>query len=238
MSAECRRSGRTSVAGAADRSAYIGSSSKISTAHPVIVGQKREAVGERLRRGEIIGLDECVADQVAGCSFGAVIANARARPERAADVDERRTDLLHPGGERGHPLGALLRREVGHRCDRATVEVDELRHVDRPFEGRRAPCTPSAGITNGDARGGHPRGEFLSLGLVGLRLSLARPTGRAQPGSLLPPPLARRSGLPSRCTTCRDSRPRGARARADASERTAAAHGPDAGTVSRAPSGE
>src|ERR1035438_9362291 len=49
---------------------------------PVTVGQEREAVGERLRSSEIVGLDDRVADQVAGCSFSAVIANGRARPER------------------------------------------------------------------------------------------------------------------------------------------------------------
>ena len=36
------------------RSCYIGSSLKISTALPVTAGQEREAVGERLRRGEIV----------------------------------------------------------------------------------------------------------------------------------------------------------------------------------------
>src|SRR5258708_35363479 len=56
----------------------------------ITAGQEWEAVGEGLRRCETVGLDDRVADQVAACSFSAVIANGRARPERAADVDERR----------------------------------------------------------------------------------------------------------------------------------------------------
>jgi DNA-binding MarR family transcriptional regulator len=46
-------------------------------------GQEWQAVGERLRRGEIVGLDDRVADQVAGWSLSAVVTDGPARPERA-----------------------------------------------------------------------------------------------------------------------------------------------------------
>jgi len=42
---------------------------------PVPAGQEREAVRERLRRSEIVGLDDCVADEIASWSFSAVVAN-------------------------------------------------------------------------------------------------------------------------------------------------------------------
>src|SRR6478672_2273149 len=100
---------------------------------PVAAGQEREAVGERLRRSEIVGLDDRVADEIASWSFSAVVANGGSRPERAAAVDKGRADLCHP-------LGALLRCQVGHRSSRATVEVDELRHVDHPFREPLAPA--------------------------------------------------------------------------------------------------
>jgi hypothetical protein len=74
---------------------------------PVTVGQEGEAVGERLRCNEIVSLDDRVADQVAGWPFGAVIANGGTRSERAADVDERRPELLRPAGKR--VKGAIIR---------------------------------------------------------------------------------------------------------------------------------
>jgi len=39
-----------------------------------MVGQEREAIGERFCCSKILSLDDGVADEVAGCSFGAVIA--------------------------------------------------------------------------------------------------------------------------------------------------------------------
>ncbi len=87
---------------AADRACYSGSSSKISTAHfPSPLERNGRPSVRALRRGEIVGLDDRVADQVAGRSSSAVIANRRARPERTAAVDERLADLLDPGAERG-----------------------------------------------------------------------------------------------------------------------------------------
>jgi hypothetical protein len=47
---------------------------------PVAAGQEREAVGERLRRSEIVGLDDRVADEIASWSFSAVVANGALEP--------------------------------------------------------------------------------------------------------------------------------------------------------------
>ncbi len=46
----------------------------LDRAGPVMVGQEREAIGERFCCSKILSLDDGVADEVAGCSFGAVIA--------------------------------------------------------------------------------------------------------------------------------------------------------------------
>lgn len=79
---------------------------------PGLVGEEGEAVGDRLCRIEIVGLDDRVAGQVAGCSFRAVIANGDARPERAADLDESRADLS-PSRRRTRPSARRPARPSG-----------------------------------------------------------------------------------------------------------------------------